>query len=418
MKRVLTVLTIAAAIGFVAPRTSAARKPKLPEVRKAVVTGVGLTTDQALKNALVGAVEQTVGVLVDAEQIVRKNDVLEEKIITATNAFVEKHEVIKRWDKGTLHYCRIVAHVRTRKLIERLRANNVETTLVQGEDIAGEIVTHEHAKQGAAAIVEACLKDLPNKVLTIKRTGKLVPISPSRLRIPVEIAVDTKAYAKIMADILPKLDKIARMKVGGVLRYRSPKPGAQLFLNFRCRELERVDPNPVSPPSGKLFPKLWFGGHYVEVRLVQDNFLKKAKARGQRLAAVCIITDFSATGVSTAVVYGLDPEAVASLEPNRRAKAVVGITLLDAAGGEVASRELAFTSVGGEYLKGLILSAGSKTYPMSWPFVGVWPGAKYGGAGGDHYFTQAWTGNVYIDVLPADVKRIKTLKLSVRWAAK
>ena len=278
-------------------------------------------------------------------------------------------------------------------------------------------IVHQQPKTGAAAVVEA-LKDLPNKILTIKQAGELVAITPSRLRIPIEIAVDTEAYAKIMAEILPKLDKVARLRVGGVARYKRGKPGGQLFLNFRCRELEGVDKNPVRPPSGKLYPKVWFDGHYAELPILQDDFLKKARAMGRRLAAVCIITDFSAKGVSTAIVYGLDPEAVASLGGTRRAKAVVGITLLDAAGGKIASRELSFTSVGGEYFRGLILSAGSKVYGPAWPFVGVWPGSKHGGPGGDHYFTQAWHGNVYIDAIPDDVKRVKNLKVSIRWAAK
>ena len=54
-----------------------------------VATGIGKDRDEALKSALRAAVEQAVGVLVDAETLVTNDKLVTDKILTFSDGFVQ-----------------------------------------------------------------------------------------------------------------------------------------------------------------------------------------------------------------------------------------------------------------------------------------------------------------------------------------
>src|ERR1700756_1122681 len=92
------------------------------EIRKVTATGAGLDVDAALKNAFKVAVEEAVGTLVDTETIVREDDTIEEKILSASNGFIKSYDLIRQWNEDGLIRCRIEALVEIRQLKERLVA--------------------------------------------------------------------------------------------------------------------------------------------------------------------------------------------------------------------------------------------------------------------------------------------------------
>jgi hypothetical protein len=107
-----------------------------PDLMDSVVTGVGTTPDEAKQNAFANAIEQVVGILVDAETIVQNDELVRDKVLTISRGFVRRFEVLREWQEGALHHVRIHALVEVHKLAESLKANNIAIREIPGERIS------------------------------------------------------------------------------------------------------------------------------------------------------------------------------------------------------------------------------------------------------------------------------------------
>ena len=52
-----------------------------------------------MQNAFSEAIEQTVGVLVDAETVVKNDQLIRDEILTYSRGYVEKYEIVRRWEE-------------------------------------------------------------------------------------------------------------------------------------------------------------------------------------------------------------------------------------------------------------------------------------------------------------------------------
>ena len=118
--------------------TSGGTKPSRTPVKEVVVTGVGTDPDKAVQNAFSQAIEQTVGVLVDAETVVKNDQLIRDQILTYSRGYVEKYEIINRWQKEGLHHAKIRAVVARDKLVKKLRAIKISV-----QDVPGELASHK-----------------------------------------------------------------------------------------------------------------------------------------------------------------------------------------------------------------------------------------------------------------------------------
>ena len=93
----------------------------ISQAKEVVVTGVGIDPDKAMQNAFSQAIEQTVGLLVDAETAVKNDQLIRDEILTCSRGYMEKYEVVSRWQESGLHHAKIRAVVARDKLVEKLR---------------------------------------------------------------------------------------------------------------------------------------------------------------------------------------------------------------------------------------------------------------------------------------------------------
>lgn len=98
-----------------------------------VVTGVGTDAGKAKYNALSNAIEQVVGVLVDAETLVENDKLVREKVLTYTEGDIASMKVLEQWQKDGLYHIRLKATVAVQKIESRLREQHVAVREVDGE---------------------------------------------------------------------------------------------------------------------------------------------------------------------------------------------------------------------------------------------------------------------------------------------
>lgn len=187
--------------------------------------GVGADRMEALKDAYRDAVEQAVGLYVDAEQMVKNEDLVKDQILTQSNAYIEKYKIAKESKSDTgLITVTILAEVRKRDLVKKIRGvipvNTIDLSEIS-KNLHAQIVTDFKANDDAVSIIRNELKDLqPLKQLfkaslnSIKPVVEPVKEDPSLVRLwyPVKLEVDADRYYK---DFVPRWTRILeQIKIG------------------------------------------------------------------------------------------------------------------------------------------------------------------------------------------------------------
>ena len=183
-------------------------------VRKVAVTGVGVDAEKAEQDAFRRAIEQTVGVLVNAETIIENDEIIKDQVLTFSRAYVQKYDVVKRSQKDELHQVTILATVSLNKLAEKLQANKVVVRKIPGlvwyRQTKNEIVNEKNAaKMFAKAFEDYRMENL----WVVESSGKpeLVDRDEThvRVRIGASVRPDEKKWEAFAAGVLPLLEKIA-----------------------------------------------------------------------------------------------------------------------------------------------------------------------------------------------------------------
>lgn len=142
------------------------------ELKEVIASGTGATQEEANRNALWNAVEQAVGVLLDAKTVVENEKVIQERILTASNGFVEgSPEILSETQVGKGWRVRVKAKVRTGQLTKKLKENNI-TTKVEGKGLFAEAITKLEGERRALDMIAAKMQGFPNNVVDVGVVGK------------------------------------------------------------------------------------------------------------------------------------------------------------------------------------------------------------------------------------------------------
>jgi hypothetical protein len=135
-----------------------------------------------------------------------EDDTIQEQILSASNGFIKSYNVIRQWQQDGLHQCSIEALLEMRELKQRLAEANISTFAVSGTNLAARVQTETAGQADTSAILGKLINDLPNRVLGVQTHGEPVPTSSkqegvTRLKIPIIVFVDQKAYAQETAEL-------------------------------------------------------------------------------------------------------------------------------------------------------------------------------------------------------------------------
>ena len=153
MQRILIVFFCFALIAGILP----AAEEGVIEVEAA---GIGKDADAAVKNALRNAVHMAVGVMVDSNTIIENDEVITDKILSHSAAYVQKHEIIGEPEaKDGFVSLKIKAQVKRTQLASGLAAEQIAVMSVSGQSLAGEAMTKSEARKTAPEMFREIIKD-------------------------------------------------------------------------------------------------------------------------------------------------------------------------------------------------------------------------------------------------------------------
>jgi hypothetical protein len=249
----------------------AATKQAVPgSIIEVVATGVAADPDRALVNAYSHAIEQAVGVVVDAETMVRNDQVLTDQVLTYSDGFVQNYKVVRQWQERGLHYVRIRASVTAHKLVEKLKAQNIATREVYGDRWYLQVVHGWEAQQNAVKMFESVLRDgAMDRLLKVEIKGEPEVTErdavQAKLKVKVVLSFDMDAWKNFRDRLKPRLDMVAKRKTVYSSPAGTPSPPQYRF----CYVNYIADENRLSELRRSL-PKLAEGSYY-EVWLLRDT---------------------------------------------------------------------------------------------------------------------------------------------------
>ena len=130
-------------------------------LREIVATGKGATEEEAKREAFHSAVEQAVGVYVDATTIASNEKVIEDSVLTYSNAYIKSFTAIRTSVDNGIYTVKIRAMVKVQRLAEKLRSQGIKTVAVDGQSIAAEIVTKQRMEEDGATLLKKAIGDFP-----------------------------------------------------------------------------------------------------------------------------------------------------------------------------------------------------------------------------------------------------------------
>ena len=144
-------------------KTKQAQK-EVPNTKTIIASGYGINKEKALKNAFKSAVQQYVGVLVDADTVVKNDKLIKDEVLTASNGYIKSYDEISTENEDGLVSVKIKAVVESQKVFDKVKSLNIATVQISGtKNIYAKVVSKQTAKVDAQKMLKKALKDFWSK---------------------------------------------------------------------------------------------------------------------------------------------------------------------------------------------------------------------------------------------------------------
>ena len=203
------------------------------DAKEIIVTGVGTDPEKAVQNAFSQAIEQTVGLLVESETVVKNDQLIHDEILTFSRGYVEKYEVIRRWQEEGLHHAKIRAVVAKDKLVEKLRGIKVAVREVSGELPARQFEFDAKNEEQAGNMFKKAMADFDMVKLTkVEIVGKpdiTRENANAKVHVKIKISPDMDAWRNFSQSVRPILAKTAIRRAALTQSHSSRSSDADLL---------------------------------------------------------------------------------------------------------------------------------------------------------------------------------------------
>ena len=186
---------------------------------KVVGKGVGTDKTSALKDAYRNAVERAVGVFVDAEQLARDDKIITDQVLTQSNAYIRKFDIVDEQNEGGLIRIRILAEVAVGELRKSLSSRSLsgsQSIAEAGQTLHANMTTKDTRNADACALIGNFLKDYDpiRELMTISLARQQPVLSKPKngkvdINFLVKIEMNVEKYNERMRKLHQLLEQIS-----------------------------------------------------------------------------------------------------------------------------------------------------------------------------------------------------------------
>ena len=187
------------------------------EIVSVTASGYGVSLEAAKKAAGRAAIEQVVGQIVDAETLVENDELVKDRILTYSGAFLEDIDVVgKPTLEDGLWTVKILAKVRKTTLQQKLAAENVGKAKLKKGKLFAQATSKAQEADDAGAVLAAAFEGFPKNVVKFevcKNADGTPAVSVSsaggNVVVEVELSFDKEAWKAWSSALILKLEKMA-----------------------------------------------------------------------------------------------------------------------------------------------------------------------------------------------------------------
>lgn len=181
-----------------------------------IAEGVGANPEDALREAFRQAVRQVVGTFVDAETLVKNDELVSDKILTYSNGYITAYKKLRETARNGLVRVTIQAAVKREPLAAKLSEVNVTVAPLSGSKLFAQAVSQTAAERDALALLRSALVGFPQNIIEATSEGepKIEERSEENVTISyqVKVAVNIDKYTPFQQRLTQVLEQIAKYK--------------------------------------------------------------------------------------------------------------------------------------------------------------------------------------------------------------
>lgn len=367
--------------------------------------GVGLTRQEALKDAFRNAVRQVVGAVLDSETLVKDDQVIEDKVLTNSDGIIGSgYEELSEKTEGGLVRVKIKASVQRGTVVARLRAASVIVKAFDGKALFAEAVTKLEAQGSALEILSQAFTVFPSGVFDadIKSKPSIAKGTDGKVLMTYQLTVkgDFAKYDQWQKKAVPLLDQLAANKGEKfIVARRQSEDNSHEGLS-----LEYMFPDGREREAwGKILrdPKVRLAIEQPFMKLGENNddVFTTPRHKPEKCKTICINTSRNATSDRTTWKWYDLPIEWKIFRP------VIEVSLLDSEGAEITRDVVEF---GDEVMPGITCDTWTENNLIVSP--GIFKSSY-------NCYAPMITFPRTIELQPEELERVSTTKCVIRQGA-
>jgi hypothetical protein len=202
--------------------------------------GVGISENEAVKDALISAIKQVSGAFVFNETIIINDVLTKDNLITISNGMVTDFKLIESNRKADGRFeIKASVSVEKNKSLKNLASHEFDATMKDGKKIFSEIVSQIDRETEGKKFLSVFLRNFPEFFLDADMIGKPILIDNdnerSKIRSPISLKINYKKYKEFSIQASSILKTICSNKgkivYNSILLPNSNRKAKDLFFN-------------------------------------------------------------------------------------------------------------------------------------------------------------------------------------------
>ncbi len=198
------------------PAQTTAKSANMDDQVEVIAQGIGIDADAALRNAYSNAIQQALGLYVDAETLIENDQIIKDQVLTHSRGLIKEVTTVSEGASDGLFNVTIRARVLRQPLMEKVSPMLKATAKIDGTSMHAAIVTEQQQTQDAAALFAEAIKPMIGPGLfdfDFAGQPKLDETDQSKLLVPVKLSINRDRYKVAEKTLLDVLNQIAVEKV-------------------------------------------------------------------------------------------------------------------------------------------------------------------------------------------------------------